>query len=104
MVRLAVALIAVASVLSLSACKSKSPHASAAAAVARMQALKDRMCVCADAECARKVNDDLVQLTLEKSATFSQAEAKQMSDLGTRAVDCMARATRAKVEAGSGSA
>jgi len=88
-------------------CKKKA-GGGAGEALAKSAEFKDKMCACKDAECAKKVNEEMTAWSKAnppkdgKAAAMSEADTKKATEIGTEMSACMAKANGAGM-AGSGS-
>jgi hypothetical protein len=79
-------------------CKKKSESGSSGAAMAKMSEFKDQMCACKDAECAKKVSDDMTTWSQEQAKNakepvkMSEADQKRATEIGTQMGECMQKA------------
>jgi hypothetical protein len=71
-------------------------------AMATMVKLKDKMCACKDAECARKVSDEMTAWSQQQGGTrdnkLSEADQKKATEVGTQMGECMQKALAASAE------
>jgi hypothetical protein len=80
-------------------CKKKADTAGSGEAMAKMTEFKDKMCACKDAECAKKVNDDMTKWSQEQNAktkgsvALSEADQKKATEIGTAMGDCQQKAS-----------
>ncbi|HEY4176776.1 MAG TPA: hypothetical protein VGM90_08095 [Kofleriaceae bacterium] len=79
--------------------------------IQKMTEFTDRVCACADAACAAKVNDELTKWTvafanktMESKAVPTADQMKQIEALQGRFVGCIQKLTPVEAAAGSGSA
>ena len=91
-------------------CKKKSDGGGSGAAMAKMTEFKDKMCACKDADCAKKVNDEMNTWSQEQAKNqkepvkLSDADQKKATEIGTQMAECMQKATAAAGSADAGSA
>ena len=80
--------------VSFSGCKKSG---GAGEALAKMGEFKGRMCVCKDAECAKKVSDDMNKWSQDEAAKSkepqSDADQKKAAEISTQMGECMQKAT-----------
>ena len=83
--------------MAVAACKKKTSKT--AEAMPKMREFRDDMCACKDKACADKVQDDMnkwsadnVRNAGDRPERPSEADMKQMQEIGTRYGECMARA------------
>jgi hypothetical protein len=71
-------------------------------AMAKMREFTDKMCQCTDAECAKKVSDDMVTWSQEMAKEeeppkMTEDEIKEATEIGTRMGECMTKAMTAEL-------
>jgi hypothetical protein len=80
--------------LSLVACKDKA-SSTGAGTLGKLTELKDKMCACKDAACAKAVSDEMIawgkQQPTDKAAVDPK-EQKRATEIGTQLGECMMRA------------
>jgi hypothetical protein len=75
----------------------------ATAAFERMASFKDQMCACKDADCAKRVNDDMMAWSKTAAAqigpaNMTEADQKRATELGTLMGECMQAAQNATLQ------
>jgi hypothetical protein len=91
-------------------CKKKAGTAGSSEAMAKMTEFKDKMCACKDAECAKKVNDEMTKWSQEQQGKtkepvkMSEADQKKATEIGTAMGECMQKASAPAAGSDTGSA
>ncbi len=74
-------------------------------AMAKMTEYKEKMCACKDADCAKKVSDDMSkwgeQFKGDKAPKMSEADQKKATEIGMAMAECMTKVMVPGAAAGS---
>jgi hypothetical protein len=95
MTKLSFAFASALTLMSIAACKKKAGDGGGAGdATAKMTEYKDKMCACKDADCAKKVSDEMTAWTASFSKSqgdkkLGEADQKRTTELGTQMGECM---------------